>query len=131
MNKYILEFVSSFVFQIVMLLIFALLYNSGLFLDFGGDKGEILGGIFFALPLGSLTGIVIVNKYYYKAKSWNLLGIGISMIMALVGGIIVVMLMDTLTGYVAFLSLLIIPIMTTIGYELTQSRITSANRLTP
>ena len=121
MKKYILEFIVSFIFQVIMLPVVILLYRTGLFFNFGGDKGEILSGMFLALPLGSLIGIIIINRFYYKAFSWNLLNIIAPMTMALSGVILFVLLMDMRGGYVALLSLLIVPIMTTIGYELAQS----------
>ncbi len=78
MRRIILDFISSFVLSIIGFLAFAGIYKLLELLrfniNFGGDKGAVLFGLFFGLPLGSLLGVLINERFIYKAQDWNFIG---------------------------------------------------------
>jgi hypothetical protein len=71
-----------------------------------GDKGPVLMGGFFGLPLGSLIGIVIIDKFAYKVErsgiGARILGTVLSFGLSWCGLIATLFLMDSVSSKVAF-----------------------------
>jgi hypothetical protein len=80
-------------------------------IDFGGDKGTVLAGLFFGIPIGSILGIVLSEKLIYKAHGWNAFGIGLAASMGLISVFFGIRMMDHFGSkfifFIPFLTVLI------------------------
>ncbi|MFZ2644508.1 MAG: hypothetical protein WA117_26190 [Verrucomicrobiia bacterium] len=65
-----------------------LLSKFGVVINFGGCKSNMFLGLFFGLTMGSLAGVVAVNKAVFKMPGWNVSGL----IVGFVLGVLVIIL---------------------------------------
>jgi hypothetical protein len=69
--------------------------------------------------LGSILGIILVDKFYSETKSWNRLGTGISVVLSLLGGYLsFIMLKRGLGGYASVIVPLVITVFCLLGYNM-------------
>ncbi|MFA5191959.1 MAG: hypothetical protein WC740_14610 [Verrucomicrobiia bacterium] len=57
------------------MLFYDLLLESGMYWYPAGDKSNGIVGIFVGCPLGSLLGVVLVDRWVVRSHPWNVIGI--------------------------------------------------------
>jgi hypothetical protein len=105
-QKIFLEFIAGFLLAMIGYLpaVSVAFLLDGLGVDFGRTT-IILLALFFGYPLGSVLGILLVDKVFFKAEGWNVLAIGLSVTLGLMAGFWGLMMMSKLGD----LSLVFIP----------------------
>jgi len=118
-KKISLEFVSGFVFCLLGYLIAVGITLFLIWINFDlGRMGTVLFAFFLGYPLGSILGIILVDKLYSKTKSWNRLGIGIAIVFSFMGGYLgFTMLKRGLGGYASVIVPLVITVFCLLGYN--------------
>lgn len=96
-----------------------LLLESGMNWYPAGDKSNGLAGIFVGCPLGSLLGVVLVDRWVVRSHPWNVIGIILGLFLSYPAAIAGLYAMDILRlGEIMFLGFpLIISIGVCIGYR--------------
>lgn len=61
----------------------------GLELEFAGDKSNLVAASFAGCLIGSLLGIVLVDKFIFGTFDWNFKAIGFGCVMGIVAAIVV------------------------------------------
>jgi len=78
--------------------IFNFFENLNINIDIGGCKSNIFIGILFGLPLGSISGIFIVEKFIYKVKKYNIISLVLSYILSFLIAYFSIFLLDIFGG---------------------------------
>jgi hypothetical protein len=122
MRRIFLDFFSGLILSIIGFLMFAGLYSAfellRININYGGDKGKVLFGLFFGLPLGSILGIVLTEKLVYKAQGWNILGIILAALLSVIGNYLGIIMLDRIGGWVFILIPLLVVSICVFGYNI-------------
>jgi len=87
--------------------------------DFGGDKAGGLWGIIIGMPMGSLAGILIIDKVIYDLIGYNIFGLAIGLVGGIIfGGIGGIFLLDEFGNKALALIPLLIVAFSMFGYQL-------------
>ena len=111
-----LKFIGGLVGSIFIGMLFGGVFNP--FNVLGGDKGGVFISIFLGMPLGSILGIIIIDKAVYKLKSYNLLGIFIGFILSFLGGVESVIVLDKFGGTGIVFAPIISTLLALAGYSI-------------
>jgi hypothetical protein len=120
-KKLIFEFLGGLFVSLVCGVSFAFIFSlpgiSKVGVNLGGDKASIFFGIFLGLPIGSLLGILFVDKVFYGFQGYNIWGILIGFTLSFfLGGIGSVVLLDKIGSPAIILAPLIIVLFSLVGY---------------
>jgi len=117
MKKCIFEFFTALVVQVTLMYSFVYFYEYLAEYEIYISINIVVGAA-LTLPFGSLTGIILLNRFVYKARKWNETGIAIAAFLSVIGIIMIGFMMDYI-GFNAFYSApLIVSILTVAGYNL-------------
>jgi hypothetical protein len=112
-KKLLLEYCAGLLLSVGGFLIFVGVYNLlaavKINIGFGGDKAKVFTGLFLGLPLGSVLGILLVDRFVYRIEITNYLNPVIGLILGFLGVYCGVIMLDKVGG----LSVLLIPIVVT------------------
>jgi hypothetical protein len=61
---------------------------------FGGDKSVVFSGLMLGIPIGALVGLTVINRYVFRAREWNALGLVLGFVLTQVGIVFTLCLMD-------------------------------------
>lgn len=122
-RKIILQFIGALSLSIIGGILFYLIGFLMMFLELGinlgGDKMPVLLVLFLGIPLGSLLGILLVDRIAFGYEGYNSIGLGIGFVLCLLaGGIGSVMLLDQMGKSAAFVVPLLIIFLAFVGYYL-------------
>jgi hypothetical protein len=113
-KKLLLEYCAGLLLSVIGFLIFVGAHNLlsvvKINIGIGGDKAKIILGLFIGLPLGSVLGIFLVDKFVYKIGAINYFSLIIAVILGFLGVYCGVIMLDKVGG----LSVLFIPIVVTV-----------------
>jgi hypothetical protein len=120
-KKIFLEFCAGLILSVMGFLLFAVIYNAleilKVNINFWGDKGKVLFGLFFGLPLGSILGILLSEKLIYKTQGWNIPGIVLAVLLSVLSNYLgIIMLEKVGGGFVIFVPLLVV-VICLLGYN--------------
>ncbi len=122
MKRILLEFFMGSCFSIIGFFLVAyswhFLLMLGIELRFGGDKGTILSGLVFGLPIGGLSGILLAEKLVYKTQGWNILGIVLAVLLSIISSVFGIYMMDKIGSYFIFLIPLLVTLTCLFGYNI-------------
>lgn len=85
--------------------------------DFGGDKGEVLAGIVFGLPLGSVTGIILAERMMYFEDRWNVGRVMFALLWSIAGVAIGIFMLEVNSRILGYFIPALIALMSLYGYE--------------
>lgn len=86
-------------------------------INLGGDKANVFSVLFIGMPIGSLLGILLVDRIFFKYQGYNLIGLCIGFVLcAFVGGVGSVMLLDEIGGSAVFFIPPLIIFLSFVGY---------------
>lgn len=122
-RKIILQFIGALSLSIIAGILFYvigfLMMVLELGINLGGDKMPVLLVLFLGIPLGSLLGILLVDRMAFGYEGYNLVGLGIGFVLCLlVGGIGSVMLLDQMGQSAVLIVPLLIVCLSFVGYYL-------------
>jgi hypothetical protein len=83
-----------------------------------GDKGKLLFGVVFGLPIGGISGILFAEKLVYRSQGWNILGIVLGVLLSCVSVWLGIHLMDKTGSAFIFLIPLLIGLTCLFGYNI-------------
>jgi hypothetical protein len=122
MRRIILSFISSVILSIIGFMALAGIYKTLELLkvdvNFGGDKGNVFFCLFLGLPLGGISGILLIEKLVYKSEGWNILGIGASVLLSLISIYLGIILMDRAGGEFVLLIPIVVGLFCLFGYKI-------------
>jgi hypothetical protein len=122
MKKVGIEFISSLFFSIIGFLLFSGVYTvleaAKVNINFGGDKGKAIFGLFFGLSIGGTFGVFLIEKVIYKTPGWNILGIFLSILFCTIGCYLGMILLDKLGSIFVLFFPLIAATMCVLGYNI-------------
>jgi len=122
MKRVAIEFISSLFFSILGFLLFSGIYTvleiAKVDINFGGDKGKALFGLFFGLSIGGTFGVLFIEKLIYKTQGWNILGIFLAILFCTVCIYFGTILLDKIGGVFVLFFPLIAALMCVLGYNI-------------
>jgi hypothetical protein len=118
-QRIFLEFIVGLVLAIITYLPVAsfAFFLSALGVDFGRTT-IILLALVLGYPVGSVLGILLVDRFFFKAKGWNVLGIGLSVVLGVMGGLGGLMMISRLGDYSLVIMPALIACLAVVGYNL-------------
>jgi len=123
MRRIFLDFVSSLIMSVIGFIVFAGIYNAldllKLNINFAGDKGKVFFGLLFGLPIGSILGILLIEKLIYKSPNWNIWGIVIAVLLSVISNYLGVIMLDKFGGWFFIIIILLVVSMCVFGYNVT------------
>ncbi len=121
MKRILLEFCASLILSVIGFLSFAVIYDAlellKVSINFWGDKGKVLFGLFFGLPLGSILGILFTEKLIYKTHGWNILGIVLAVLLSVVSNYLGIIMLEKVGGGFVILIPLLVVVICLLGYN--------------
>ena len=114
-KKIVSEFIAAFVLSLIGYLPIAAVSFWLFKID---HVGIILLALFFGYPLGSILGILLIDKIFFKAKGWNIIGIIISVVLSFAGAYLGLVMLDKIGSEVFIFVPLLITFLCLIGYNL-------------
>jgi hypothetical protein len=115
LKKFSLEFVAGFLCSmfgyIPISIICALLLQTD-------NVGTVLIALFSAYPLGSILGILLIERIVFKAIRWNIIAMGIGIASGLVGGYLGLVMLDKIPDISILLIQLIITGLVLVAYNI-------------
>jgi hypothetical protein len=121
MKRIFLDFLSGLILSIIGFLMFAGVYSAlellKIDISYGGDKGKVLFGLFVGLPLGSILGIVLTEKFVYKAQGWNIWGIILAALLSVISNYLGIVMLDKIGGGFVIIIPLFAVVMCLFGYH--------------
>ena len=114
-----MEFIVGLVLAIITYLPVAgfVFFLSALGVDFGRTT-MIMLALLLGYPVGSLLGILLVDRFFFKAKGWNAFGIGLSITLGVMGGLGGLMMISRLGDYSLVIIPALIACLAVVGYNL-------------
>lgn len=88
-------------------LAFGALGSVGLEPDWGGDKAQVLSGLFFGIPLGTACGMVIARWRTLHATAGRVWAFALCSVVAALGVVVTLVLTAYLGGHILFASPLV------------------------
>lgn len=112
-KKILVEYFSGLLLSVFGFLLFVGVHNLlsviKINIGVGGDKAKIFMGLFIGLPLGSIAGMLLVDRFVYKSGTINYVSSVIALILGFLGVFCGVIMLDKIGGQ----SVLFIPIIVT------------------
>ena len=127
-SKILLNFVLKFIFGLFFSIIFGISFAFGVdtikivgvFLNFGGDKTNVIFPLFFGIPLGSVIGFMFFDKVILKFSKINWKGIVLGFLWsAIFGTILSLILIDKYGSSLVFYLPILMVLIAFLGYQLT------------
>lgn len=113
------ELVSTIVFSAMIFLLSDIIDSIDSIVNIGGDKASVFALIYFALPLGSVTGILLIDRMLCGLDGYNVLGFILGFILSsVVGTSLSIILLDRFGSSAILIIYLMILITALIGYHL-------------
>lgn len=78
--------------------LFAAVLNGAVSATLGGDKGGVFVALFLGLPIGSLLGILFIDRVLYNFMKKNVVGVVLGFILSSLGAVESLILLDTIGG---------------------------------
>lgn len=122
MKKLLLQYFSALIFSVVGFFIFYSMNNilekADIGINFGGDKGGIISGLFFGLSVGGIFGIVIIDKLIFKVERLNILSILVALILSIAINYFGTFILDKVGGWFLLFLPPLTALMCLVGYNI-------------
>lgn len=113
--------ISTIVFSIITFGLSDVIDSIDSIVNIGGDKATVFALIYFSLPLGGVTGILLTDRIFCGLDGYNPLGFVLGFILSsIVGTSISTVLLDRFGSFAFLIIYLVILITALIGYHLPQ-----------
>jgi Co/Zn/Cd efflux system component len=116
MKRIFFDYFSGLILSGIGFFVFVGIYN-GLNITYGGDKGKVLFGLFFGLPLGTIIGIVLTEKLIYKIQSWNISGIIVAALLSVIANYFGLIMLDKMGSGTIVIVPLFVAVICLFGYH--------------
>jgi hypothetical protein len=114
-KKYFLEFLGGFLCSIFGYIPISIICAFVLQTD---NVGTVLIALFSAYPLGSIVGILLIERILFKVIRWNLIAIGIAIALGVVGGYLGLVMLDKFPDISILIIQLIITGLVLVAYNI-------------